>query len=735
MVVSETGLPLRAFPDKDGIWRYPTSPQTVSPRYIEALLSYEDRHFYRHPGVNPAALVRAAWQWSRSGRIVSGGSTLTMQVARLLHPHSRTVAGKLHQIFRAFQLEVRYSKKEILELYLNLAPFGGNIEGVEAASWRFFGKSASDLSHGEAALLAVLPQSPSRIRPDRWPDRAKAARDKLARRMGSLGVWPEEIVREVVTEPIFVETENAPLLAPLLSRRLISKFPKAQQLPTFIDADLQFALQDHLTTFVEPLAPGTSAAVLIIENDGLKVRAHAGTAAFAKEGRNGYIDMTRAVRSPGSLLKPFLYGMAMDDGLIHSASLLVDAPRLAADYRPANFNRGFSGPVSVATALRRSLNIPAVQVMEAVTPRRFAARLLATGASLSIPENRPNPAMILGGVGMKMEETAALFASLANGGKVAPLRYSPLEAETSPKPFLSPEAAWVILEILRDRQRPDRPLSSASTGWENPIGWKTGTSYGFRDAWAMGVSKKYTIAVWVGRPDGTPLPGQYGSLTATPLLFTLSDWMHQNLSSATFRIPKPEAVETATITWPLGIRKKNTPPSMRHMEKTAFLMDGVVPPTLSTEKTPSGIRTFFVDPETGLRVGPRCQKTRVPVKIALWPRALDPFLPDRFRRNGLLPRRDPDCPEQDGERSEIRISGIEDGATLKAAQNGMLPALEVHPLGAVETVFWFLDGKKVAKTDPGDSAIFRFDSPGVHQLIALDALGRSDRVSFQVTPF
>src|SRR5690348_18483357 len=313
VVLARDGTPLRAFADSDGVWRYPTTAKQVSPLYLKALLTYEDRQFYRHPGVNPYALLRGLAGGLRHGRIVSGGSTLTMQVARIIQPIPHSFRGKLVQILRALQLEAHLSKAQILDLYLNHAPFGGPIEGVEAASWAYLGKPAGRLSRAEAALLAVLPQSPSRLRPDRHPEAARAARDKVLKRMRVEGVWTSEQVSDAAIEPVIARSLRAPLAAALLAERLHRQQPRARRIVTTIDANLQRAAEDHVATYLSRLPAHTSAALLVVDNATLEARIYVGTSDFADPQRHGYIDMVNAPRSLGSTLKPFLYGLALED--------------------------------------------------------------------------------------------------------------------------------------------------------------------------------------------------------------------------------------------------------------------------------------------------------------------------------------------------------------------------------------------------------------------------------------
>jgi hypothetical protein len=438
LVLAVDGTPLRSWASRDGALRHPTSIEAVSPRYLEALLQVEDRWFAWHPGVNPLAMARAAWQWLRAGRVVSGGSTLTMQVARILDPPagpSRTAAAKLRQIARALQLEARLDKREILALYLNHAPMGGQVEGVEAAARGYLGKSARELSHAEAALLVALPQMPSRLRPDRAPVAARAARDRVLERMRVAGVWSPEVVADARLESVFAPPLRARWLAPLAAERVRARDAaapsdaagrEARVLPTLIDAAVQAQLERMLQDRLATLPAQVSVAALVVDNRSLAVLGYAGSADFADEARAAHVDMVRAVRSPGSTLKPFLYAMALDDGLVHSESLLTDAPQAFGDYAPGNFQAAFAGPVSVSEALQRSLNVPAVDLLDRIGPARFAARLREAG--LRVPGGaEPNLSLVLGGAGTTLEELVGAYTALARDGVAGRPRLQPGE--------------------------------------------------------------------------------------------------------------------------------------------------------------------------------------------------------------------------------------------------------------------------------------------------------------------
>lgn len=735
VVLAEDGTPLWRFADAEGVWRYPVSQDQVSPYYLEALLTYEDRWFYRHPGVNPLALARAAWLNLKGGRVLSGGSTLSMQVARLLDPHSRTLGGKLRQLWRTAQLEWHLSKDEILGLYLNRAPFGGTLQGVAAASWAYLGKPPAQLTRAEAALLAVLPQAPSRLRPDRHPEQAQAARDKVLRRLAQFQVWPEGAVNEALEEPVLLAPRQEPSLAPLLARRL-NRADSPPLIRTTLDAALQRRLEDLLLGWRARLPERTSAAILVVEHQSMAVRAYLGSIDIADERRFGHVDMIESLRSPGSTLKPFLYGMALDAGLIHSESLLQDVPRRYGDYRPGNFAAGFIGPVSASEALGMSLNLPAVQLLEAYGPKRFAGELRNVGVPLALPPaSEPNLALILGGAGSKLEELVSGYSAFARQGRVARLRLQP-QAALQERRLLSPGAAWIIRRILAGQARPDRDPRARLT--QRPVlAWKTGTSYGFRDAWAIGVGPRHLIGIWIGRPDGTPVPGQFGLASAAPLLLQVHDLLVNRDAQrgiAQPQDPQPPEVDVAAICWPLGQPMAKGDPSCRR-ERYAWTLDGTTPPTLLAADQPLGLglrQSLWVD-AAGRQVAPGCADAHAS-ELVLWPAPLEPWLPRRERRAARLPTPAPACPPSlPPPAAPLSIVGVREGDQLRRPSGSAEPLrLKLSALGGSGRLWWFLDGAPITAIAADESFNQVFRRSGRYQLSVLDEAGQTARLEFAI---
>jgi len=735
VVLAEDGTPLWRFADADGVWRYPVQTSEVSPYYLDALLTYEDRWFYQHPGVNPLALVRATWQNLAGERVVSGGSTLSMQVARLLDPHSRTLHGKLRQLWRTAQLEWHLSKAEILNLYLNRAPFGGTLQGVAAASWAYLGKSPAQLTHAEAALLAVLPQAPSRLRPDRHPQRAQQARDKVLRRLAEFQVWPQTAVDEALEEPLLLAPRQEPSLAPLLARRL-NRPDSPPLIRTTLDASLQRRLEDLLLGWRARLPEHTSAAILVVEEETMAVRAYLGSVDINDARRFGHVDMVSALRSPGSTLKPFLYGMALDDGLIHSESLLQDVPRRYGDYRPGNFSMGFTGAVPASTALSSSLNLPAVQLLEAYGPKRFAAQMRIGGVPLALPAlAEPNLALILGGAGSRLEDLVSGYSAFARDGKSASLRFQP-DDTLRERPLLSPGAAWIVRRILSGQARPDRDPRAELV--QRPVlAWKTGTSYGFRDAWAIGVGPRYLIGIWIGRPDGTPVPGQFGLASAAPLMLQVHDVLTNRDSQRGISAPVnavPANVGVAAICWPLGQPMSRTDPNCRR-QRFAWTLDNTTPPTLQALDQPLSVglmENVWVNTK-GLRVDAHCPGAQAR-NIALWPAPLEPWLPRAERREARIPAADPDCPPPAlAASSPLSIVGVREGDQLRLpAGSQQALQLKLSALGGSGRRWWFLNGAPLGDSANQDSINASFERLGRYQLSVLDEAGQTARLEFSV---
>jgi penicillin-binding protein 1C len=556
LVVDREGRLLRPYTTSDGRWRLPATVEDVDPRFVDLLLAYEDKRFRQHIGIDPLALLRAAYLFAKHGRIVSGGSTLTMQVARLLEPRrERSFAVKLREMTRAVTLERTLSKDQILGLYLSLAPYGGNLEGIRAASLAYFGKEPRRLSLHESALLVALPQSPELRRPDRSAATARRARDRVMDRVAAAGLFQIEEIALAKAEMAPPGRRAMPKLAAHAADAAVATNLERRIHRLTIDANVQRSLQELARDRARSLGPDISVAILAVDHASGEVLARVASADYFDERRAGHVDMTRALRSPGSALKPFIYGLGFEDGLIHPETLIEDRPVRYGAYAPENFDLTFQGTVSVRRALQLSLNVPAVSVLDKVGASRLTARLAQAGAPLILPKDEtPGLAMALGGVGVRLTDLTMLYAAIARLGEAVALveRMDGQQAE-SPRRLIEPVAAWYVGNVLLGTPPPENAAGGR-------IAYKTGTSYGYRDAWALGFDGKRTIGVWVGRPDGASVPGLVGRIAAAPILFDAFSRLGRPIA------PLPQAPK-GTL---LAVTNKLPPPLQRYRPGSAI---------------------------------------------------------------------------------------------------------------------------------------------------------------------
>ena len=551
------GQLLQAYPVENGRLRLSIRSESVDRDFIDMLVAYEDKRFWNHSGVDGVALLRAAAQAVSSGRIVSGGSTLTMQVARLLeNGPTRSVAGKLRQMRVAWALERRLDKDRILGLYLQHAPYGGRIEGVRSASRIWFGKDPQRLSDAEAALLIALPQSPETRRPDRYPEAARAARDRVLRRLGKA--------------PVFADVPRTmgsmPRTAPHFADRVVRNTPLAAVVHTSLEGGLQKQVETLARTHMRALPQRASVAVLVADHGTGAIRAYLGAPYFSDQNDSaGFVDMVQASRSPGSTLKPVVYALAFDRGLAHPETILRDTPMHFGQYAPQNFDGGFRGDISARAALSASLNVPVVALTDVIGPDRLYDTLRRFGAEPRLPGvSGPGLALALGGAGLSLHDLVQLYAGLAQLGQAQRLRS---DADAGPRvQVLSPRAAWYVMDILADVPPPG--------GMRPGIAYKTGTSYGHRDAWAIGFDGQHVVGVWVGRPDGTPVPGMTGAAQAAPLLFEVFERV------APQRVPLPVApADALTVTHdalPLPLKRFGAARDVAAVPQVIFPPDGAL---------------------------------------------------------------------------------------------------------------------------------------------------------------
>ena len=548
IVYARDGSMLHATLSRDDKWRMHTRIDEVPPSLLQSLIAKEDRYFWYHPGVNPLALARAAFSNVFSGARVSGASTITMQVARMLEPKPRTFWAKVQEMFRAMQLEWHYSKREILEMYLSYLPYGGNVEGVKAASHLYFGRSPQRLSLSQAIVLTVIPNRPNSLRPDQHPEALRAARDKWARRFAEEGIFDQEALADALREPVAAQRLPLPTIAPQFCLRMLASRPEERiwtSLDPRIQAQSALLLHNHVQRAQK--VGVRNGALLVVDNATMEVLAYCGSADFGDKDAKGEVDAVQALRSPGSTLKPFLYASAFDRGLLTPQMKVLDVPFEAGGYMPVNYDKTCTGEVSAEYALRHSLNLPAVRLLDQMGVHSFVQSLALMGFQ-GIGQDRKDMGLsvVLGGCGVRLDELVPAYAAFARGGRLRHLQYDPLP-KGAPRqiPLCSPESAYLVTDILAGLERPDLPQDLLDRSRLPRIAWKTGTSFGRRDAWAIGYNPRYTIGVWMGNMEGDGVQGLSGAATATPLLIELFNALSAGQDKVWFQ--QPEGVEKRQV--------------------------------------------------------------------------------------------------------------------------------------------------------------------------------------------
>jgi len=732
-VYAERGELLRLTLAADGQYRLWAPLEEIAPAVRDAVVLYEDRWFFWHPGVNPIALARGAARSALGGRR-QGGSTLSMQLARRLDGvDSRTVTGKLRQIAGAMWLELRYSKREILEAYLNLAPFGGNVEGVGAASLVYFGKRPSRLGLAESLTLAVIPQNPRRRLPsmrlgpaDEPRHELAGARERLWRRWSA--ARKADAGRAVPVSPLMLATSSSelPFRAPhLVDSLLRGGRPPEPEIWASIDVRVQATVERMIRRYVNAHRPAgiRNAAALLVDTKTMEVKALVGSAGYFDDEIDGQVNGVFAKRSPGSTLKPFVYALGLDQGLVHPLTILRDVPTAFGPFSPENFDGRFVGPISVQDALVRSRNVPAVAVAARLSQPNLYEFLRSAGVSKLAPERHYGLALVLGGGEVTMEELARLYAMLANEGELRPLRYiHKASPHTGAVRLISPAAAFITLEMLRANPRPDSGRPSAPV-----VAWKTGTSWGFRDAWSVGVFGRYVLVVWLGNFDGAGNPAFVGVTAAAPLFFQIIDGIRgQGLDPGEPTRAVPATVSRVEVCATSG----DLPNAPCRERATTWFIPGKSPIKVSTLHRP-----VIVDTRTGRAVCAEGPFTRREI-YEFWPADML-----RLFREAGMPRREPPEPavcgraQTPGDSSPPQITSPSRGAVYTIRLSSPI-AIDLRATDSSRTLFWFADRGFLGRTDSADGLAWIPTQAGRYTVRVLDEAGRSDvrDVSIEIVP-
>ncbi|MGP8217678.1 MAG: penicillin-binding protein 1C [Bacteroidia bacterium] len=725
VVLSSDGSIMSAFLSKDDKWRIQIRKEDIPEGLKKAFIFKEDKYFFLHPGVNLFALARAFFQDIRAGKVVSGASTVTMQVARMLSPERRSFYNKFKEIFRALQLESHFSKEEILEMYFNLLPYGGNVEGIKAASLIYLHKLPIDLSPAEIATLMIVPNSPRHYRFDNNNGAIIAGRNKWLERFGKAKLFKDREIEQAISEPLYAKRIDIPRIAPQFCIELARKYKGTAYIQTNIDLNMQKKAQNVLTEYVQKLTLWniTNAAVLIVRNKDHAVMAYVSSANFDDMAHQGQVDGVDAIRSPGSALKPFLYALAFDQGLATPKTILYDVPSNFNGYQPQDYDRIFRGKVTVEDALLNSLNVPAVKMLSNMDIATYINVLENGGChSLVSQQQKLGLSLVLGGCGIKLKELTGLYVTLANGGQYAPLRYTKDQPEIKPVQLLSKESSFMISHILTEMERTDVPANMDDAEHFPKIAWKTGTSYGHHDGWCVGYNDKYTVGVWVGNFNAAESPELSGASCAVPLMTQLFSTLNYYNDFNWLKFPPHVGVrwvcsETGKIpnTWCNNL-----------------VPDYYIPGVSSTE-TCEHMKMVYTDAKGTISYCRSCLPKAGYVE-KLYP-SYSPEMIAYFELYKIpyvkIPPHNPKCPRVYSDRSlaiQSPVNGMQYLLMKNESHNIML---KCNAGNDVSTIYWYVNDKYYGKTKPDESLFFSPDAGNV-KVSCTDDKGRTAHVRISV---
>jgi penicillin-binding protein 1C len=725
VITDRKGDVLHAFLTKDQKWRMKTELSEISPLLRQTIIAKEDQYFYNHPGINPFALTRAAFNNLLKGRRTSGASTITMQVARALEHRPRNLFSKLIESFRALQLEWKYSKEEILQLYLNLVPYGGNVEGVKAASLLYFQKAPDHLSLAEITALSIIPNRPSTLVMGRNNPGILQERNRWLRRCAEEHVFTTKEIEDALNEPLDATRHIIPQQAPHLSWKLKRQFDEPL-VQTTLQPNTQAKVEKLTADYIHGLRLQNirNAAVIVVDNKTHEVLAYVGSADFKDTSDGSQVNGAAAVRQPGSTLKPLLYGLCIDEGILTPKTIMTDVPVNYGGYRPENYDQNFNGYVTLEYALENSLNIPAVKSLSRLGTERMIESLSAAGFT-QVREDRSKLglSLILGGCGATLEELTGLFSSIANGGDYAPLRFTAGDSSGKHRRILSPEASYLVTGILSQVARPDFPLNWGATDNLPKIAWKTGTSYGRRDAWSIGYNKHFTVGVWVGNFSGQGVPGLSGANTATPLLFKIFNTIDYNSDGDWFT--RPAGLMQRQVCSESGL-----PPGPFCSN---LVLDDYLP-LVSTTVACTHLQEIKVSADSSFSYCAACAPATGFIRKLY--RAVPPEMQDYFSARNQpyahIPPHNPACErlaQGDGPSITSPTNGTEYFLETKNPEPLQLTA---HASNDVSRIYWYINDRFYKSAAPGEKQFFIPQGEGPVKIACTDDKGRNRTIVVHV---
>ncbi len=725
VVVSRDSTIYHAFLTSDDKWRMYTGLPEISPQLKKALIFKEDKYFYYHPGINPVAVVRALANNIITGRRTSGASTITMQVARLLKPKARTYGNKIIEMFRALQLEWHYSKDEILQLYLNLVPYGSNIEGVKSAAVLFFDKSPNHLSLAEIATLTIIPNRPSSLRLGENNNYIREERNKWLKRYADAKLFDDKQITDALDEPLNAFRSEAPKKAPHISYRLQQSYPHKKIIYSTIDMEMQSKVQKITKSYSQGLYFQNikNASAIVINNQTREVLAYIGSPDFFNDEAAGQVDGIRAIRSPGSTLKPLLYGMAFDNGLLTPKTVISDVPTSFGGYEPENYDGNFYGQVTIEHALANSLNVPAVKVLSTLGTNPFFEKLEEAGfTQVRKDKKHLGLSAILGGCGATLEALSGLFCAFANAGQYAPLQFVTGASVPATDSLLSEESVFMLTEILTQLTRPDLPLSWQNSAHLPKVAWKTGTSYGRRDAWSIGYNQNYTVGVWVGNFSGEGVPELSGAEKAAPLLFRIFNAIDYDVEEAWYTMPRE-----------LGIRFVCSESGLLPNDYCNNQVMDYFIPGISPSETCHHLKTVFVNPDSTMSYCRSCLPEAGYIK-ALYPN-LPPEIITYYDDNAInymaIPPHNPDCERLFGGSAPKITSPVHENDYFIDRHDTMQIMLKCNAANDVNTVYWYIN-KRFYKSCAAGEKLFFHPPKGRVQISCSDDKGRNTDIWIRV---